>query len=71
MDVNKIRGLMAEKGENQGDLAKVLNLSRNAVQLKLSNKVDFKAKELKVLCEHYNVDPNYFFAKEFGKIANQ
>ena len=62
MNVNKIKGLMAERSQTQDDLAKILKISRNSVQLKLSGKSEFKANEIATLAKLYNVDINYFFS---------
>ena len=61
MNIDKQRGLMAENGEKQKDLADVLNVSINTVRLKLKCKNDFKSTEIRKLFEHYRVDANYFF----------
>jgi len=61
MNIDKLRGLMAENGEKQKDLADVLNVSINTVRLKLKGKNDFKSTEIIKLCEHYRVEANYFF----------
>ncbi len=61
MNVNRIKGLMAERNQTQDDLAKALKISRNSVQLKLSGKSQFKANEIATLAKIFSVDINYFF----------
>ena len=60
MNVNKLKGLMAEHGERQEDIAKLLNIHITTVNFKLQGKSEFKLSELKTLAEHYKVDINIF-----------
>lgn len=52
---------MKKNNHTQQDLAKLLNLSRQSLNLKLNKKIDFKSNEIAKLAEIYNVDVNYFF----------
>lgn len=60
MNLNKIKGLMAEHGERQEDIAKLLNINISTVNFKLQGKSEFKVSELKTLADHYKVDINIF-----------
>ena len=63
MNVNKLKGLMAENNDTQYDLAIYLNISPNSLRNKLKGKSDFKSTEIVKICNKYNVEPNYFFQK--------
>ena len=52
----KVKGLMAENGLKQIDVALELNISLVALQQKLSGKTEFKAEEIKQLARTFNVD---------------
>lgn len=61
MNLKKLKGLMAEHGDRQEDIAKLLNINISTVNFKLQGKSDFKVNELKTLADHYKVDVNIFF----------
>ena len=52
----KVKGLMAENGYKQVDIALELDISLVALQSKLSGKTEFKADEIKQLANIFNVD---------------
>jgi len=52
----KVRGLMAEKGLRQVDIALELNIDIATLQNKLNGKTEFKADEIKQLARTFNVD---------------
>lgn len=52
----KVRGLMAEKGFRQVDIALELNISLVALQDKLNGRTDFKLDEIRQLARTFNVD---------------
>ena len=58
----KVKGLMAENGLKQIDVALELNISLVALQQKLSGKTEFKAEEIKQLARTFNVD--FIISKE-------
>lgn len=61
----KLRALMLEKGITQGDLAKILGISRTAMSSKFTGRIPFTVKEiklLKALLGFESVD-DYFFAE--------
>lgn len=61
LNINKIKGLMAENGLTQEDLAKELGITGTALRNKLSKKVDFKVSELILLCKIFNKNIKIFF----------
>lgn len=52
----KVKGLMAENGLKQIDIALELNISLVALQQKLSGKTEFKEEEIRQLARTFNVD---------------
>jgi transcriptional regulator with XRE-family HTH domain len=61
MNVNKLKGLMAENNETYKDLAKLLNVSVMTIYNKMKGKRVFTVDELALIAKHYKVDVNYFF----------
>ncbi len=51
----KVKGLMAENGLKQIDIAVELNISIVALQNKLNGKTDFKLDEIRQLARTFNV----------------
>ena len=70
-NTNKVRGLMAEHGLNQNDIAKVINRSEVTLRSKLSGKTDFTATEIAALAKLFNVSPSIFFANQLSKIESE
>lgn len=54
--INKVKGLMAENGYKQIDMADKLNLSLIGFQTKLNGKTEFKVSEVKELARIFNVE---------------
>lgn len=54
--LEKVRGLMAENGLKQIDVADALNVSLVTINAKLTNKIDFTVKEVKELARLFNVE---------------
>jgi len=52
----KVKGLMAENGLKQIDIAVELGISLVALQQKLNGKTDFKLDEIRQLARTFNVD---------------
>lgn len=52
----KVKGLMAENGLKQIDVAVELGISLVALQQKLNGKTDFKLDEIRQLARTFNVD---------------
>ena len=54
--LEKVKGLMAEKGLKQIDVAEGLGVSLTTANSKLNGKIDFTLKELKELARLLNTD---------------
>lgn len=61
MNISKLKGVMAEKGDRQIDLAKYLGVAINTMRNKLSGKTEFKVDELQKIAHRYNKPLEYFF----------
>ena len=55
----RIRALLADRGQKQADLAKVLDLGEDTVSKLLNGKRGLAAGELAALCEHYGVSSDH------------
>lgn len=62
MNLNKLRGVMAERNVRQSDIAKLLSISEKSVSAKINGKVDFKVSELNKICTALKVEPEIFFS---------
>ena len=71
MNVNKLKGLMAECGHNQKDVSEYLGISTYGFRLKMNGTHEFKASEIKKLADFYNVSVDYFFSPNIAKIATK
>lgn len=60
MNIAKLKGLMAEHGETQQDIAKLLGITATAFAKKMKQPSRFKFDEVKILSQHYKVDINIF-----------
>ena len=67
---NKVRGLMAEHGYNQTEVATAINRSEMTLRNKLTGKTKFTADEIAVLAKLFAVSPNIFFTNEFSYKEN-
>lgn len=56
----KLKGVLAEKHIKNVEIARLLGKSNASVTNKLNgnNGIDFKASELKLICETYDIDAN-------------
>ena len=54
--LEKVRGLMAEQGFKQFDVADALNVSLATINAKLTGKIDFTIREVKELARFFNVE---------------
>ena len=61
MNLAKLRGLRAEHGYTQEEVAKVLGISKVSYGLKEVGKRDFSATEVSKLCKIFNVKSSIFF----------
>ena len=60
MNVNRLKGLMAEKNVKQKDLAVLLNITPTAVGRKLKDKSAFSIEQLIKISKYLKVDINIF-----------
>lgn len=60
MNVNKLKGLMAEHGDRQEDIARLLDINITTLNFKLQGKREFKFSEVVTLADYYKVDINIF-----------
>lgn len=60
MNIAKLKGLMAEHGDTQEDIAKLLNIHVTSLYHKMKGKTEFKFSEVQMLANHYKVDINIF-----------
>lgn len=61
-DHSKLKGLLREKDMTQDELAKAINLSPSALNLKMNGKLDFRIPEVYAICEVMGIkDPVPFF----------
>lgn len=56
----KFKGWLAEHNIKQGEIAKLLEQSLTATNMKINGKYDFKVSEVRLLCKTYGVDANIF-----------
>lgn len=68
-NTNKLKARMIEKGLNQEDIAKKLNLSNATTNYKINNKRQFTADEFLLLCSILEIDNpmEYFFIEKVEK----
>ncbi len=55
MALNKLKGIMAEKGISQRKLAQILGVSKNTVNAKLNGRVPFDTVEATEICKILNI----------------
>lgn len=60
IDLGEIKACMARHDHKQKDVADILGLCINAVNLKLNGKYDFTVQELATLAKNYDVDIKLF-----------
>lgn len=60
MNINKLKGLMAENNCSRKDMAKLLGINEATLKNKILGKTDFKFCEVRKIAEHFNVDINIF-----------
>lgn len=61
INLNKIRGLRAEYGKTQSDMAKLLDINASSYQNKEWGITEFKPSELKALADHWGVEVKDLF----------
>ena len=63
LNLNKIRGAMAEKGLTQEELANKVGISQRTMSLKLNGKVKVSVEDLVKFAKTLGKDISYFFEK--------
>lgn len=61
MNLNKLRGLMAENNITKKELAEILNLSYSGIRKKLNGKSSFTIEQVQKLSNIFKVEINIFF----------
>ncbi len=61
---------MVENNIRQAEVAEVLNISLQSVNMKVNGKKDFTLAQVKKLCEHYRISADIFIPKEL-QISNR
>lgn len=60
----KFKGYCAENRIKQTDLAKLLGITVQSINMKLNGKRDFSLSEVKTICSHYGISADYYFMPE-------
>ena len=60
IDLGEIKACMARNGHTQKDIAAILELSINSVNLKIQGKREFTVQELATLAKNYDVEISLF-----------
>lgn len=64
VNINKIRGLMAEHGDTQKSLAEKLNVSERTVWNYLTGKTSMRVDDIAKIAAIYDVEPHTLFKNE-------
>lgn len=62
LNLNKIKGIRAEKGLTQEQVAKIISVSSNTYISKENGKIDFKVEELTKIANSFEVPISIFFS---------
>ena len=65
VDTNKLRGIIAEQGKSQGEVAKYIGISPKTFYLKMKRKV-FGSDEIEMMIDYLSIDEPIpiFFARQ-------
>lgn len=58
------KGYMAEHNIRQAEIAELLGISIQSVNLKVNGKLDFSLPQVRLICERYGVSADIFLPKE-------
>ena len=58
------KGWMVENNIRQNELAELLDISLQSVNMKVNGKQDFTLPQVKKICEHYGISADIFLPKE-------
>lgn len=61
VNIDKIRGLMAERKVNGLEMASHLGISQTAFYMKINGKREFSSNELGLIAKVLNTTPNFFY----------
>ncbi|EZY71522.1 helix-turn-helix transcriptional regulator [Staphylococcus aureus] len=68
MKFNRLKGLRAERGLTQKDMAKILKMNTTTYRKKENGERDFTLQEVALAQKELNIDPQYYF---FYMYSNQ
>lgn len=62
-NTRKLKAKMVECGVSASELSQIIGISRQSFSMKLNNKADFRATEIKTICDVLRIDDvtPYFF----------
>lgn len=60
----QFKGWMAENKVTQGEIAELLGISLQSVNIKVNGKQDFSLKQIRTICEKYGISADIFLPKE-------
>ena len=58
------KGWMVENNIKQSELAELLGISLQSVNLKVNGKQDFSLPQISIICGHYGISADIFLPKE-------
>lgn len=61
LKTSKIRGLIAEHGITQKELAEIIGISEQSMNLKLKGKRQFKANEIGKIARYFDIEVDFLF----------
>ena len=57
----KFKGFLAERNIKQDEIAELLGITVNNVNLKINNKQPWTLEQVKVICEKYEISADFYF----------
>jgi len=69
MNTNLLKAHMALRGDTLNMLAEALGITRQALHNKMRGRSQFKQREIRVICERYNLKPDDMITLFFGGAA--
>lgn len=71
LDINKLKGSMAENNITQKDIANYVSMSEMQISRKFSGKTDFTVKQLLKISELLKEHPSVFFTVDVDNISTK
>lgn len=65
-----LHGEMARRGETQQELAKLIDITEQAISKKFTGKTQWKFNEIEILCEHFNKNYDELFKNNEEQKSN-